>query len=276
MLNLKAIYEVIIYSVGDTKAGTKMGKLQIKNIEDGTILNCVMWEETINRLDEKLFRSGNKIKVLQGTYNEKYNNCIVSSVELVEEAKFGLSVEEQDKLFNEICERVNKFTDENLKKFIADLLVEYEKDLKIKPAAKLMHHNYLGGLLEHSYECMNIADKVYDMFPQKLNLDEVVAASIIHDLGKIFEYTINEESGLIDYAENFYSVWISHSQWAFTTCMNAGFPRIAKMIAAHHGRTDWGSMIDLNQKDLEPYVYVLHHIDDLSAKFGKTTVADLR
>ena len=31
----------------------------------------------------------------------------------------------------------------------------------------------------------------------------------------------------------------------------------------------------LNQKDLEPYVYALHHIDDLSAKFGKTAVADL-
>ena len=57
--------------------------------------------------------------------------------------------------------------------------------------------------------------------------------------------------------------------------MTAGFPRIAKMIAAHHGRADWGSLIDLSQKDLEPYVYVLHHIDDLSAKFGKTSVADL-
>jgi hypothetical protein len=34
-------------------------------------------------------------------------------------------------------------------------------------------------------------------------------------------------------------------------------------------------MIDLNQKDLEPYVYALHHIDDLSAKFGKTTAAEL-
>ncbi|MGN0014256.1 MAG: HD domain-containing protein, partial [Candidatus Gastranaerophilaceae bacterium] len=127
----------------------------------------------------------------------------------------------------------------------------------------------------HSLECMQIADKVVDMFPVKLNRDEVVAASIIHDLGKIFEYNMNKESGKIDYSEGFYETWISHSQWGFTTCMTGGFPRIAKMIAAHHGRSDWGSMIDLNQKDLEPYVYVLHHIDDLSAKFGKVSVADL-
>lgn len=275
MLNFNAIYEVVIYSVGDTKAGTKMGKLQVKNVEDGTILNCIMWEETINRLNDKLFRSGNKIKILQGSYNEKYNNCLVSDIELVEEAKFGLSEDEQNEIFNKICTRVADFKDEKLRNFIADLLTKYEKGIKTIPAAKMMHHNYLGGLLEHSYECMKIAEKVTDMFPKKLNKEEIIAASIIHDLGKIFEYKINLESGIIEYAEDFYSTWISHSQWGFTNCMNGGFPRIAKMIAAHHGRTDWGSMIDLNQKDLEPYVYALHHIDDLSAKFGKTAVSDL-
>lgn len=275
MLNFNAIYEVVIYSVGDTKAGTKMGKLQVKNVEDGTILNCIMWEETINRLNDKLFRSGNKIKILQGSYNEKYNNCLVSDIELVEEAKFGLSEDEQNEIFNKICTRVADFKDEKLGNFIADLLTKYEKEIKTIPAAKMMHHNYLGGLLEHSYECMKIAEKVTDMFPKKLNKEEIIAASIIHDLGKIFEYKINLESGIIEYAEDFYSTWISHSQWGFTNCMNGGFPRIAKMIAAHHGRTDWGSMIDLNQKDLEPYVYALHHIDDLSAKFGKTAVSDL-
>lgn len=275
MLDFKADYEVIIYTVGDTKAGTKMGKLQVKNLNDDSILNCIMWEETINRIDEKTFRSGNKIRITQGSYNEKYNNCLISGVELLEEAKFGLSEEEREDLFNKICGRITEFKDEKLKNFIADLISQHGEIFKTSPAAKLMHHNYLGGLLEHSYECMQIADKVVDMFPVKLNRDEVVAASIIHDLGKIFEYNMNKESGKIDYSEGFYETWISHSQWGFTTCMTNGFPRIAKMIAAHHGRSDWGSMIDLNQKDLESYVYVLHHIDDLSAKFGKVSVADL-
>ncbi|MCR5260445.1 MAG: HD domain-containing protein [Candidatus Gastranaerophilales bacterium] len=276
MLDKKAVYEVVIFAVGDTKAGTKMGKLQVKNLNDGSILNCVMWESVVNSVDLKMFRTGNKIKILQGTYDEKYNNCQVSAFELVEEAAMGLSEEEQDELFNKICERVSRLTDEKLKTFVADLLTKYEDELKIKPAAKLMHHNYLGGLLEHTYECMNIADRVCDMFTEKLNRDEVVAASILHDFGKILEYKIDKKTGLIEYEENFYPVWISHSQWGFTTCMNGGFPRIAKMIAAHHGRTDWGSMIDLNQKDLEPFVYVIHHIDDLSAKFGKTNRADLK
>ena len=36
------IYEVVIFSVGDTKAGTKMGKLQLKNTVDNSILNCIL------------------------------------------------------------------------------------------------------------------------------------------------------------------------------------------------------------------------------------------
>ena len=75
MLDLHAIYEVITFSIGDTKAGSKMGKLQVKNIENGTVLNCILWEETLNRLDSKLFRTNNQIRINAGTYNEKYNNC---------------------------------------------------------------------------------------------------------------------------------------------------------------------------------------------------------
>ena len=44
------------------------------------------------------------------------------------------------------------------------------------------------------------------------------------------------------------------------------------MIAAHHGRSDWGAIIDLNEKDLEPELYFIHLVDNFSAKFGKINV----
>ena len=56
MFSTTVIYEVLSYSVGDTKAGTKMGKLQLKNTEDGTNLNCILWEETINILIIKKYK----------------------------------------------------------------------------------------------------------------------------------------------------------------------------------------------------------------------------
>ena len=275
MLDLHAIYEVVTFAIGDTKAGSKMGKLQVKNMENGTILNCILWEETLNRLDSKLFRSNNQIRIVSGTYNEKYNNCLVSDIALVKESRLGLSEEQREELFSNIMGYVNKIEDKKLAEFVSTLLFEHEEAFKITPAAKLMHHNYIGGLLEHTYECLDIANTVLTKCNNKINPDIVYAACIMHDFGKIFEYNVDMETGLIEYNEEFRKDWRTHSQWGFTICMSNGFKDIAKMIAAHHGRTDWGALIDLNEKDAEPYMYIIHHIDDLSAKFGKISIADI-
>lgn len=275
MLDLNATYEIITFAIGDTKAGSKMGKLQVKNLENGTVLNCILWEETLNRLDSKLFRTNNHIKINSGTYNEKYNNCLVSDISLVKEAKLGLDEAQREDLFNKIMEYVNEIQDKKLSEFVAGLLFEYEEAFKITPAAKLMHHNFIGGLLQHTWECLDIAKTVLSKCNNKINPDIVYAACILHDFGKIFEYVVDLETGLIEYNEEFRKDWRTHSQWGFSICMNNGFKEIAKMIAAHHGRTDWGALIDLNEKDNEPYMYIIHHIDDLSAKFGKISIADI-
>lgn len=276
MFDTETIYEVTLYSTGDTKSGTKMGKLQLKDPRDESLLNCILWEETLNRIDEKLFRTGNQVRIVSGSYNEKFNNCLVSALELVKEAKIGIDKSEQDKIYSEIIGYINKIKDEKLKKFLLDYFKEHEEKIKIAPAAKAMHHNYLGGLLVHILECLKFADANLDLFAIKVDTDKAYAACILHDIGKIFEYVINTESGLVDYDENFRKEWLSHSQYGFSICMMQGFKDIAKMIAAHHARAEWGAMVDLNQKDLEPLAYLMHHIDDLSAKYGKINVSLLK
>jgi putative nucleotidyltransferase with HDIG domain len=275
MFDTEIIYEVVVFSIGDTKSGTKMGKLQLKNPNDDSLLNCILWEEALNRMDDKLFRTGNKVKIISGSFNEKFNNCLISALELVKEAKIGLDKNEQDKIYSEILEYINKMSDKKLQTFLLDYFEEHAQKIKIAPAAKLMHHNYLGGLLVHTHECLKFADANLNLFTTKIDTDKIYAACILHDIGKIFEYTINTESGLIDYDENFRKEWLSHSQYGFSICMTQGFKEVAKMIAAHHARVEWGAIVDLNQKDLEPYVYLIHHIDDLSAKFGKINVSTL-
>lgn len=275
MFDTETAYEVVVFSIGDTKSGTKMGKLQLKYPPDESLLNCILWEETLNRLDPKLFRCGNLVRIVSGSYNEKFNNCLVSSLELVKEAKLGIDKVEQDRLYNEILNYINKISDEKLKKFLLDYLEEHEEQIKKAPAAKLMHHNYLGGLLVHISECLKFAEANLNLFSTKIDSDKVYAACILHDIGKIFEYTIDTETGLIDYDENFRKEWLTHSQYGFSICMTQGFKVVAKMIAAHHARAEWGAIVDLNQKDLEPLIYLMHHIDDLSAKFGKINVSFL-
>lgn len=273
MFSTDVIYEVMQFSVGDTKAGTKMGKLQLKNTEDNSVMNCILWEETLNRMDVKLFRSGNLVRLISASFNEKFNNCLISALELVKEAKTGLNESERDKAFKELTQYFEKISDEKIRTFLQKYFTEHEEKIKIAPAAKVMHHNYIGGLLVHILECLKFAEKNLELFEIELNKDNIMTACILHDIGKIFEYTVDLETGLIDYDEHFRKDWISHSQYGFSICMNEGFKEPARMIAAHHGRADWGALIDLNEKDLEPDLYFIHLVDNLSAKFGKISVA---
>ena len=272
MFSTEIHYEVVVFSIGDTKAGTKMGKLQLKDIDNGELLNCILWEEALNRMDSKLFRTGNILRIVSGSFNEKFNNCLVNSLELIKEAKTGLDIEERKQAYEELVAYINKISDEKLRSFVFNIYEENKEDLLITPGAKLMHHNYIGGLMVHTLECLKYADVNLDAFFQRVNRDEVYAACLLHDIGKVFEYIIDTETGLIEYNEEFRKEWLTHSQYGFTICMNAGFKRVAKMIAAHHARTDWGAIVDLDTKDLEPIYYLVHHLDDLSAKFGKTNV----
>lgn len=269
MFNTEDTYEVVIFSIGDTKAGTKMGKLQLKNTVDNSVLNCILWEETLNRFDNKIFRTGNLVRIVSASFNEKFNNCLISALELIKEAKLGLDENEIEQYWAKLQSYISKIKDEKLRQFVAELFEKHAQSFKIMPAAKLMHHNYIGGLLVHTVECAEFAELNMNKFTYQANEEEIYAACLLHDFGKIFEYTIDIETGLIDYAQGFREEWISHSQYGFCICMNAGFKKIAKMIAAHHGRAEWGAIIDLDQKDLEPELYLIHFIDNLSAKFGK-------
>lgn len=58
---------------------------------------------------------------------------------------------------------------------------------KLSPAAYKIHHNYLGGLLEHTWEMLRISDSIKTHYP-KMNMDLVKAGIILHDLGKIEEF----------------------------------------------------------------------------------------
>ena len=171
MLDLDAEYEVMSYSVGDTKAGTKMGKLQLKNKEKDNVLNCILWEEALNRLDSKIFKTGNTVKIITATYNEKYNNCLVNNLQLIKEAKAGIGQEEANEIFNDLIKTVDEFQDEKLKTFVRKTLEDNKEKLLIAPAAKVMHHNYVGGLLVHIQECVRFASAVFPLFFRKIGCE---------------------------------------------------------------------------------------------------------
>lgn len=273
MFSLDATYEVVSFLIDETKNGKKMGRLSLKNTADNTALACVLWEEKIPARADMVFRTGNLIKIVAGTYNEAYKNCNVEQVKVLKLVKLGLEPEEREEYWKKLQSYIARITDERLRTFVAEMFSAHAEEFKVMPAAKLMHHNYIGGLLVHTVEVAEFTALNIAHFSYKINEDEAYAAALLHDFGKLFEYTLDIENGKIDYAEDFQKKWISHTQYGFSICMNKGFVNVARMIAAHHGRSDWGAIIDLGEKNLEPELYLLHLADNLSAKFGKISVS---
>jgi hypothetical protein len=124
MFSTEIHYEVITFSIGDTKAGTKMGKLQLKDLENDEVLNCILWEEALNRMDSKLFRNGNILRIVSGSFNEKFNNCLVNSLELINEAKIGLESDAREEVYKELEAYINKISDEKLRTFVLNIYTE--------------------------------------------------------------------------------------------------------------------------------------------------------
>jgi 3'-5' exoribonuclease len=68
------------------------------------------------------------------------------------------------------------------------------------PAAKMMHHAYLGGLLEHTLTLLKLADRVCPLYP-KINRDIVMMGLFLHDLGKTRELTFDRAFSYTDRGE---------------------------------------------------------------------------
>jgi 3'-5' exoribonuclease len=135
------------------------------------------------------------------------------------------------------------------------------------PAARNMHHAYIGGLLEHSLSMAAIARQLAGHYPY-VNLDLLVCGALLHDLGKTHEYTLEEG---FDRSED--GRLIGHIVRAVvvieTAANELGFPpaelqQLLHLIVSHHGTHEWGSPVV--PKTLE--AVLLHQIDLLDSRVG--------
>lgn len=268
MLKPQIEFEINNFVIDKTRDNKDMAKLELINPLTKETFKCVIWEETLNSIDKRILKNGNIITVLTSSYIETFKNYVLNKIQLVKEVQSGLNEEQREVLYSKIIEIINGFSNQNLKTSILTLIFENEELFKVSPAAEKMHHNYVGGLMQHICECINIANSLFPIFYREIDHELIIAACIMHDIGKIFEYVIDIETDIIKYNVDFEKSWINHIQYGYCWAMTNGFKELARIIAAHHGRADWGAIIDLNQKNLEPELYLMHHIDDISAKFG--------
>lgn len=181
-------------------------------------------------------------------------------------------------MFNEMMEFVEKVNDKYLRALLNAFFQEEETSSLFQraPAAKGFHHIYLGGLLEHTLSVVRLLEKVADHY-SVLNKDMLIAGGILHDIGKIYEFSYNN---IIDYTDE--GRLIGHIVMGVEMINKKiaaidDFPshlalELRHIILSHHGEFEFGS--PKRPKTLE--ALVVHYIDDLDAKFNafQTFMAD--
>ena len=134
------------------------------------------------------------------------------------------------------------------------------------PAAKSMHHVYLGGLLEHTLSTLGMALRACSHYPD-LNRDLVVAGVLLHDVGKTAELSYQRSFGYTD-AGNLLGHISIEAEWINREVGKIpGFPeelrlQILHIVLSHHGRLEFGSPV----LPKTPEALLVHYLDDLDGK----------
>lgn len=123
------------------------------------------------------------------------------------------------------------------------------------PAAKSVHHSYLGGLLEHSLEVHGLCLTMAEMYP-RADRDLLAAAALLHDVGKIEEYSYRRSIDLTDHGRLLGHTVIGYEmvreRGRLHNVERAGHPgqvsesailHLGHLILTHHGEMEFGAPI---------------------------------
>jgi len=171
-------------------------------------------------------------------------------------------------LWRQLLGFVDRFTNPDLKLLLTTMLADpaIAQAYREAPAAKQLHHAWLGGLLEHVISLCTLADRVAPHYPL-LDRDLLMTGVVLHDIGKVrelsweigFEYTV--EGSLLGHIQ----IGTALAERTMDSLPN--FPPRLKtlvlhMILSHHGKLEFGSP----KLPMIPEALALSFLDDLDAK----------
>jgi len=171
-------------------------------------------------------------------------------------------------MFERLVKRTDSITTDYLKALIDAFFKDkdFVKKFKTAPAAKKMHHAYIGGLLEHTLSMVSLADKIAGHY-SGINRDLLLSGAILHDIGKIDEF---EYQFKIDYSDkgrllNHIVIGIKMVDEKLSGIEH--FPEdqmllLKHLIVSHHGTREFGSPEP--PKTIE--AVLLNYIDEIDSK----------
>lgn len=145
----------------------------------------------------------------------------------------------------------------------------FQRAFQQAPAGVRVHHAYLGGLLEHTYEILQLAPPLLELYPQ-IDRDLLISGILLHDIGKVEEYQWEADFGFTDQGRLLGHVIIGAQRISQAIASLTNFPQplayqLQHMILAHHGRYEYGS--PRRPKTIE--AIALHHLEYLDAQVNR-------
>jgi 3'-5' exoribonuclease len=139
------------------------------------------------------------------------------------------------------------------------------------PAAMSFHHAFLGGLLEHTLNAIEVADAIVKFYPG-LNRDLLIAGIFLHDIAKTWELCYDCAFGYTDGGQLIghivkSAMWVDEKARVASQTLGEKIPQnlidvLQHIILSHHGETEFGSP----KTPATPEAIAVHTIENLDAK----------
>ncbi|PKM49141.1 MAG: hydrolase [Firmicutes bacterium HGW-Firmicutes-7] len=233
-----------------TKAGKSYYSLKLQ--DKSGILDAKIWDlnDGINHFDEgDYIRIDANAVLFQGGIQLNIRRVRKSSEGEYNPTDYiPMSSKNIDEMFLQLLEYVDTIENKYLRQLVDSFFVEdkkFIKKFKEHTAAKTMHHNFSGGLLEHTLAVVELCSFYAKQYPE-IDRDLLYTAALFHDVGKLEELSSFPIIEYTDSGQLLGHIMISVEWVGIKIREIVGFPEklaflVKHCILAHHGELEYGS-----------------------------------
>jgi 3'-5' exoribonuclease len=236
------------------------------------VISGKMWPESVRKWGQD-FSSGDIVKVEARVeaYRDKPQLVVdkIRRADLSEipdlSALIRVSPFDSDTLLEEVKNTARSLEPPELADLVVEILDQHAEAIKTFPAARMIHHAYRGGLIEHIATVCRKADAILKL-EKNINRGIALAGAILHDIGKIYELSPSGGGRTPD--GRLIGHLILGVNLLRETAVRRGVVECAwlreveHILLSHHGETQFGSPV----KPLTREAILVHFIDNLDAK----------
>jgi 3'-5' exoribonuclease len=270
---VEEIYLVTSKQVSTARNGVTY--LSLKLADKSGEIDGKMWDnadETATKFEREDFV---RIKGMASNYQGSMQ-IKLKALEKVDDSRVDIanfleaSPRNVDEMVKDLKTVASSLTDIHLQQLMNAFLNDtaFMTQFKRIPAAKTLHHNYIGGLLEHVIELIALARDVAKYFPS-VNMDLLTTGAFLHDIGKVRELAVKKTIEYTTEGRLLGHISLGYEMVAEKINAIPGFPAEMTMLLkhimlSHHGEYEFGSPKRPKIRE----AIIINYLDDLSAKIN--------